>query len=93
MLLTRPHKARSLADLPGPRRATQLLDEIARANCIYGPVPLDAPLALYGAGNLGALARDFLKIVSQPLVLAVDRNASHIGKPAGLGGVAASSSR
>ncbi len=78
MLLTRPHKARSLADLPGPRRATQLLDEIARANCIYGPVPLDAPLALYGAGNLGALARDFLKIVSQPVVLAVDRNASHL---------------
>lgn len=75
LLLTRPHKARSLTDLPGPRRATQLLDEIANAECIYGPVPPDAPLALYGAGNLGALARDFLKFVGQPAVLAVDRNA------------------
>ena len=78
MLLTRPHKARSLADLPGPRRATQLLNEIAKANCIYGPVPPDAPLALYGAGNLGALARDFLKFVGQPLVLAIDRDAARI---------------
>jgi FkbM family methyltransferase len=78
LLLTRPHKARSLTDLPSPRRATLLLDEIAKANCIYGPVPPDAPLALYGAGNLGVLARDFLKFVGQPLVLGIDRDAARI---------------
>lgn len=78
LLLTRPHKARSLADLPGPRRAAQVLDEIAKADCIYAPVPPDVPLALYGAGDLGALARDFLKFVGQPPVLAIDRDAARI---------------
>lgn len=78
LLLTRPHKARSLGDLPGPRSATQLLDEIAGADCRYGPVPPDAPLALYGAGDLGALARDFLTFVGQPATLAVDRDAARL---------------
>lgn len=52
-----------------------LLDEIANAPAARGPVPADRPLALYGAGNLGRLARDFLKAVGQDFVLAVDQNA------------------
>jgi FkbM family methyltransferase len=51
------------------------LDEVANAPANYGPVPADRPLALYGAGNLGRLARDFLKVVGQDFVLAIDQNA------------------
>jgi FkbM family methyltransferase len=52
-----------------------LLDEIADAPAAYAAVPADRPLALYGAGNLGRLARDFLKAVGQDFVLAIDKNA------------------
>lgn len=55
-----------------------MLDEIAGADCRYGPVPSDAPLALYGAGDLGALARDFLTFVGQPAAIAVDRDAARL---------------
>jgi FkbM family methyltransferase len=70
-----PHKARSFPDLPGLREAPMLLDELATAACSYAPVPADRPLALYGAGNLGRLARNFLKAVGQDFALAIDRNA------------------
>jgi len=70
-----PHKARSFADLPGIRQATLLLAELATAACLFSPVPADRPLALYGAGKLGRLARDFLKAVGQDFILAIDRNA------------------
>ena len=70
-----PHKARSFPDLPGLREAPTLLDDLATAACSYAPVPADRPLALYGAGNLGRLARNFLKAVGQDFALAIDRNA------------------
>ena len=56
-----PHQARSFAALPGPEQAQSLLAEIATAPCRFAPAAADAPLALYGAGDLGRLARDFLK--------------------------------
>jgi FkbM family methyltransferase len=52
-----------------------LLAEIADAPAAFAAVPADRPLALYGAGNLGRLARDFLKAVGQDFVLAIDQNA------------------
>jgi FkbM family methyltransferase len=70
-----PHKARSFARLPGQSQAAVLLDEIADADAAYGPVPADRPLALYGAGNLGRLARDFLRAVGQDFTLVIDKNA------------------
>jgi FkbM family methyltransferase len=72
---TLPHKARSFADLPGAYQADLLLAELSDAPCLFAPVPADRPLALYGAGNLGRLARNHLKRVGQDFVLAVDRNA------------------
>ena len=72
---TLPHKARSFADLPGANQADLLLAELSDAPCPFAPVPADRPLALYGAGNLGRLARNHLKRVGQDFVLAVDRNA------------------
>ena len=76
------HKARSFADLPDLREAPLLLDEVATMASSSAPVPADRPLALYGAGNLGQLARDFLKAVGQDFVLVIDRNArAFIGCP------------
>jgi FkbM family methyltransferase len=69
------HKARSFSTLPDPNRAAALLSEIASAPCPFAAVPADVPLALYGAGNLGKLARDFLHSVGHDIALAVDRNA------------------
>src|SRR5581483_8254798 len=70
-----PHKARSFAELPGESQAPLLLSEIAGASSACAPAPADRPLALYGAGNLGRLARDFLRAVGQDFVFAIDRNA------------------
>ena len=76
------HKARSFAALPGPGQAPLLLADIATAPCPFAPVKTDTPLALYGAGNLGRLARDFLKYVGQDFVMAIDRNSQALaGQP------------
>src|SRR5438552_9283042 len=82
-----PHKARLFTALPGPAEATPLLAEIATAPCPFTPVTTDAPLALYGAGNLGRLARDFLKTVRQDFVMAIDRNARRLAGEPGWAGV------
>jgi FkbM family methyltransferase len=73
-----PHKARSFATLPGSDRAPALLAEIATAACAFVPAKADAPIALYGAGNLGRLARDFVEVVGHDFVAVIDRNARQI---------------
>ena len=88
-----PHKARSFAALPGPDQAPALLADIATAPCHFAPATADAPLALYGAGNLGRLARDFLKAVGQDFVMAIDRNADRLKADAGWSGVPTAASR
>ena len=75
-----PHTARSFDALPGPDRAPALLAELAAAPCPYRPAPADVPLALYGAGNMGRLARDYLKEVRRDFVIAIDRDAGRIAR-------------
>ena len=78
----RLHGSRALARLPGPAEAAALLDDLAAAPCPFGPVAADRPLALYGAGNLGRLARDFLTAVGHDFALVIDRNAHALsGRP------------
>ena len=72
------HKARSFAALPDADAASRLLSEIAIAPCAFSPVLMDRPVALYGAGNLGRLARDFLTDVGHDFAVAVDRNADEL---------------
>lgn len=71
--------ARSFPDLPRPRQAAALLAELARAPCASAPVGAERPLALYGAGNMGLLARDFLKLAGHDVALVIDRNAGRAG--------------
>ncbi len=82
-----PHKARSFNDPPNAAQAASLLAELATAPCPYSAVSADKPLALYGAGNLGRLARDFLKTVGQDFGLAIDRNARELARDPDWSGV------
>ncbi len=82
-----PHKARSFPALPGPEQAQSLLAEIATAPCAFAPAAADAPLALYGAGDLGRLAREFLKTVGHDFGFVVDRNARRLAQDGAWAGV------
>ena len=77
------HQARSFTAPPDRDQAPVLLAEIATVPCPFAPVAADRPLALYGAGNLGLLARDFLKSVGQDFALVVDRNAHRLSEDPG----------
>ena len=72
------HRARSFDLLPDRSDAVALLAELATTPCAFAPVLADRPLALYGAGNLGRLARDFLKIAGLEFAFIVDRNAARL---------------
>ncbi len=70
-----PHQARSFPDLPDAERAATLLGQLATAPCPFSPIKPDLPLALYGAGNLGLLACEFLTAVGHGYHMVIDRNA------------------
>jgi FkbM family methyltransferase len=70
-----PHNARSFTEIPSPDGAAQLLDEITDGICAFSPVRMDRPLALYGAGSLGRMAREFLASIGQDFAMVIDRNA------------------
>jgi FkbM family methyltransferase len=70
--------ARNFDALPGAQRAGALLSELAEAPRPVCPPADDRPLALYGAGNLGRLARDYLKVVQRDFAVAVDRAADRL---------------
>jgi hypothetical protein len=64
-----------------------LLAELAPRLYQFGPATFDRPLALYGAGSLGRLARDFLKAVGRDFVAAIDRNARALASDPAWSGV------
>jgi FkbM family methyltransferase len=68
--------ARHFAALPDAAGARRLLRELAAPAVDLGPFSTEAPIALYGAGNLGRMARDFLDTVGRPFDLVIDRNAA-----------------
>lgn len=77
------HHARSFSRTPNTSEALRLLAGLAQAPCPFSPASASMPLALYGAGNLGRLARDFLKSVGHDFVMVIDRDATRLaGDPA-----------
>jgi FkbM family methyltransferase len=58
-----------------------LLAEIAAAPCKFSPVIDDAPLALYGAGNMGRLACEVLGNVGRHIEMVIDLNARKLTPP------------
>jgi FkbM family methyltransferase len=85
---SKPHSARSFTQSPDADVAVRLLGEIAAAPCAFSPVRMDRPLALYGAGSLGRLARDFLTSVGHDFAIAIDRNADELARDPYWSGVA-----
>src|ERR1700687_5731235 len=74
------HRARTFKWPPDTEKAAMLLKELATALCAYSPVAADVPLALYGAGNMGRLARDFLATVGRKPVIVIDRDARRLAQ-------------
>lgn len=69
------YRARHFAAPPSAAEALTLLDEIAASTPDFPTVPTDMPLAIYGAGNLGQMAREFLAEVGRDFDFVIDRNA------------------
>lgn len=69
------YHARHFAAPPTAAEARALLDEIGASAPDFPTVPADLPLALYGAGNLGQMAREFLAEVGRDFDFVIDRNA------------------
>ncbi len=86
---TAPIVARSFPNAPDSMLACRLIEEIGAAEPECGPMRLedDEPLVLYGAGNLGRLARDHLNLVGRPIDLVVDRNAAALANDASWAGL------
>jgi FkbM family methyltransferase len=74
--LSSPHRARTINGLPDPDDAAKLLTELANDTCSYAPVAADRPLALYGAGKMGLLARAYFMTLGHEPVMVIDRDAS-----------------
>jgi FkbM family methyltransferase len=72
------HKTRLFDSPPDVLQSLDLLDQLADRLCPFGPVAADRPLALYGAGNLGRLARAFLRAIGRDFIMAIDRNAARL---------------
>jgi FkbM family methyltransferase len=75
-----PHLACRFPAMPDADAAAVLLAALANVPCEFSPVPADRPLALYGAGSLGRLAREFLGVVGHDFALVIDRNARQLAQ-------------
>ena len=62
------------AKAPDRKVACQLLREIAKRPASFGPRTVDKPLVLYGAGNLGKMAKEYFGRLGIPLLFVVDAN-------------------
>lgn len=67
--------ARNFSQNPDTDTAQELLNKLNMGICQFSPRLPRQPLVLYGAGNLGSLARDYLRAIGQDFALVVDRNA------------------
>ena len=69
---------RAFDRVPARSEARALVQELAGQSCLAAPVAPDAPLVIYGAGNFGRMALDFLKDVGVEAVMVVDAKADLI---------------
>ena len=74
------HWARTFLHAPDLAQCLALLDELAAAPCLFSPVAADRPIALYGAGNLGRMAREFLDSVGAEIAVVLDTEAARIAQ-------------
>jgi FkbM family methyltransferase len=67
--------ALTMLPLPNAEAARTLLHRIAASPAVDAPRHVDKPLTLYGAGNLGRMAKSYFERLNIPVSLAVDANA------------------
>lgn len=67
--------ARRHPNLPGVTEACRLLRELASEKVCCAPRKVDKALILYGAGNLGEMAKDLFGRLGIPFLYVVDANA------------------
>jgi FkbM family methyltransferase len=67
---------------PDRERATHILRQLVQTPITCAPRQVDKPLVLYGAGNLGRMARQYFERIAVPVERVVDANAQlHRGDP------------
>lgn len=69
------HTALHFSALPDGLAAQELLHQINDGTCRFSARPLRDPLVLYGAGDMGRLARDYLRSIGRDFAFVVDKNA------------------
>ncbi|OJF98479.1 FkbM family methyltransferase [Pararhizobium antarcticum] len=72
------HIARVFPELPDAPRASALLHDINNGICPFAAETPRQPLVLYGAGNMGRLARDHLRLVGLDFAMVIDRQADRL---------------
>lgn len=72
------HGGRHFSELPDRAAARQLLERINDGCCRFSPRAARDPLVLYGAGDLGRLAYDYLRTIGQDFSMVVDRDAARL---------------
>lgn len=80
LMANRPTSARIFSSLPDRETANALLGEIAAMRADLHPRMVDRPLALYGAGDLGRMARAYLAHVGVQVDFVIDRNADRLAE-------------
>lgn len=78
LMVTRYITARVFPSPPDVNTAIALLGQITETRADQYPQRVDRPLALYGAGDLGRMARDYFAYIGLPIELVVDRNAERL---------------
>lgn len=69
------YESRDIQDRMTPGAARALFETLAVSTTSLHPRPVDKPLALYGAGNLGRMARAYFDFFGIPVDFVVDINA------------------
>jgi FkbM family methyltransferase len=79
--------AHAFDSAPDVHQSLRLLAGIAASEHNPAPAAPETPLALYGAGDLGRLARDHLAYLGIPVAAVIDRNAAAIAADPGWAGI------
>lgn len=65
---------------PNAKESQQLLQLIASEECKFFPRQVDKPLILYGAGNLGQMAKEYCDLLKISIEFVVDSQAKNVDK-------------
>lgn len=69
---------RHFAALPDREEALALLNELGSCACSATPVPPRFPVMLYGAGEMGRMARSYFEMLGHGVAQVIDRNAEAV---------------